>query len=90
VLPGTLEQKIDVLNALKTQITDGRYKQLNDFQIPQIRKFGDKVGISNTTIEFNLEFPAGGVQHQVGNCYYFWQKAGATDPMTLAVLVEKR
>jgi hypothetical protein len=90
VLPGTPEQKIAVLNALKAQITDGRYKQLIDFHIPQIRKFGDNAGISNITIEFNLEFPAGGVQHRVGNCYYFWRKSGATDPKTLAVLVEKR
>ena len=90
VLPGTPEQKIGVLNALKTKIMDGRYKQLIDFHIPQIGEFGDNAGISNITIEFDLEFPAGGVQHRVGNCYYFWRKSGATDPKTLAVLVEKR
>ena len=34
VLAGTPERKIGVLNALKTKITDGRYKQLFDFHIP--------------------------------------------------------
>ena len=71
VLPGTPEQKIGVLNTLTTKITDGRYKQLIDFHIPQIRKFGEAAGISKITIKFDLEFAAGGVQRRVGNCYYF-------------------
>lgn len=90
VLDGTPEQKIGVLNALKAKITDGRYKQLIDFHVPQIRDHGDTAGISNITIIFDLEFSAGGVQHRVGNCYYFWRKTGSSDPKTLAVLVEKR
>ena len=90
VLPGTSAQKIEVLNALKTKITDGRYKQLIDFHIPQVKKFGDNAGISNITIKFDLEFSAGGVQRPVGNCYYFWRRSGSSDPKTLAVLVEKR
>ena len=90
VLPGTPEQKIGVLNTLKTKITDGRYKQLIDFHIPQIRDHGDTAGISNITIKFDLEFSGGGIQRRVGNCYYFWRRSGSSNPKTLAVLVEKR
>ncbi len=90
VLPGTPEQKIRVLTALKSRVTDKRYNQLIDFHIPQLRKHGDNAGVSNIKIEFDLTFSGGGVQPRVGNCYYFWNRVGASEPKTLAIIVAKR
>ena len=90
VLPGTTEQKIGVLNSLKTRVTDKRYNQLIDFHIPQLRTHGDNAGVSNIKIEFDLKFSGGGVQPRVGNCYYFWNRVGSSDPKTLAIIVAKR
>jgi hypothetical protein len=71
MLPGTPEQKFGVLNALKIAIEDTYFKQLIDFHIPQVKKFGDAADVSNITIKFDLEFTSGGVQNRVGNYYYF-------------------